>query len=237
MLREACGLRLLSNHNEKINFSQIFSRFAAASIIASTTLANSQPVLADARLNAPTAAGTRVNSDAESLLRYGLPFENKEIRKIQESIESAKANLRTRRVNFAKGDVSNFKSLLARDSGKILGDVPKKNSAEASKSLERLKADISALENAIQTELDAGPGSLQERKALDDAFAAQDVISKELSTFEELLVDPAFKREIPEEFSKLPALQGRAEVEIVIKKADGSDFDVDGTLFDQVKMR
>jgi len=31
---------------------------------------------ADARLNAPSAAGTRVNSDAESLLRYGLPIKN-----------------------------------------------------------------------------------------------------------------------------------------------------------------
>ena len=44
-------------------------------------------VHADARLNAPSAAGTRVNSDPESLLRYGLPFDNKEARDLQIAVE------------------------------------------------------------------------------------------------------------------------------------------------------
>jgi hypothetical protein len=49
-----------------------------------------------------------------------------------------------------------------------------------------------------------------------------------------LLVPDDFKRTIPEEFKDLPALQGRAEVEMVIKKPDGSQYDVDGKLYDQV---
>ena len=39
------------------------------------------------------ASGTRVNSDPESLLRYGLPITNKEVREIQTSVEQTKANL------------------------------------------------------------------------------------------------------------------------------------------------
>jgi len=36
------------------------------------------PGFADARLNALTAAGTRVNRDPKSLLRYGLPLAQKD---------------------------------------------------------------------------------------------------------------------------------------------------------------
>ena len=54
------------------------------------------PAYADARLNAPTAAGTRVNRDAESLLRFGLPFDCKEARELQDAIENVKNNLKVR---------------------------------------------------------------------------------------------------------------------------------------------
>lgn len=221
-----------------VNLAKVqISRQHAAAIIAAACWSVPQIALADRPLNAPTAAGTRVNSDAESLLRYGLPFENKDLRDIQASIESAKSNLKTRRVNFAQGDVNNFKSLIGKTGDKILKAVPLKNAPEAKLSLARLVADIPALENAITTELSSGSGSVQERQGLDNAFAAQDVIAKELSTFEALMIDPDYKRAIPEEYSNLPALNGRAEVKMVLKKADGSQYDVDGKLYDNVQLK
>ena len=62
-------------------------------------------------------------------------------------------------------------------------------------------------------------------------------MAKELSTFEELLVPDDFRRPIPSDYKGLPALQGRAEVEMVLKHADGSQYDVEGKLYDEVRLR
>lgn len=143
----------------------------AGSLCIGTSLAILAPidnyrVLADARLNAPTSAGTRVNSDAESLLRYGLPIPSKEIREIQSNVETAKMNLKTRRIVFAKQDVNNVKSLISRYEAKLLSAVPSANLESAKNSLERLKADVVPLLSAIEQESAAGSGSLQERKGI-----------------------------------------------------------------------
>ena len=84
---------------------------------------------------------------------------------------------------------------------------------------------------------ESGSGSVQERKALDDSFAAQDLIARELTVLEELLVPDDFRRQIPPEYASLPQLQGRAEVAVTFKKPDGSQFNVDGKLYDQIDMK
>jgi len=71
---------------------------------------------------------------------------------------------------------------------------------------------------------------------LELAFDKQKELSKELTKFEEFFVPDSYKRNVPAEYSKLPILSGRAEVEVVIVKADGSQFDVDGKLYDEVKL-
>lgn len=209
----------LKPNSFKIDISQfkkhvLNSKHIGALVVASSILSGSPNIaFGDARLNAPTAAGTRVNSDPESLLRYGLPIKNdKEIREIQGSIESIKANLKTRRVLFAKNDLSTAKSKLASYRANILKAVPKDHLSAATESIDRLNADITPLEAAINAELESGSGSLQERKGLDDAFAAQNALALELTTLEQLMVPDDFKRKIPEEYASLPALQGRAEV-------------------------
>lgn len=191
---------------------------------------------ADARLNAPTAAGTRVNSDPESLLRYGLPFNDKDIRSIQSSIESVKSNLKTRRPGFAVSDLTNAKKLIKSNSAKIIKKFPEVNRAEGQKSLEKLEELISPVEDAINTQQASGSGSVQERAGLDDAFAAQDNLAKQLTVVEEYLIPPGFKRTIPEEYKDLPALQGRATIQFVIVKPDGSKYDIEGTLYDNAKL-
>lgn len=193
--------------------------------------------MADARLNAPTAAGTRVNSDAESLLRYGLPIKNKSVRDIQGSIESIKANLKARRTNFAKGDLDNAKGLLNKYGERIIADMPYNHQVEGRASLDRLYGLISPLSESLSKELSTGTGSIQERASLDESFIRQDDLAKELSKFEQLLVPDDFKRAIPAEYADLPALQGRAVVDMVIKNADGSPYDVSGVLYDKVRVK
>ena len=219
------------------NLSRFITTAAITTILGNTFIVPNfvQPVLADARLNAPTAAGTRVNSDPESLLRYGLPIESdKELREIQENIEAAKVDLKTRRIIFAKNDISNAKSLLAKYTDKILKAAPANHKEQVKASIERMNNDFPIYEKAIGAESNAGSGSLQERKGLDDSFAAQTVLSQELTTLEELMVPDNYKRLIPPEFNSMPQLQGRAEVEVTFKKPDGSQFNVEGKLHDQI---
>jgi hypothetical protein len=166
------------------------------------------PAAAYDRLNAATAAGTRVNSDAESLLRYGLPIPNdKEIRDVQANLEQCKMNLKTRRVEFAKQDIKNVRQLLAQNENKILKTVSPKNQDKAVAALEKLKADLDPLQAVLEKETSTGSGSVQERTALDAAFVAQRVAANDLTEVEVLLVPDGFKREIPEEYAGLPALQ------------------------------
>lgn len=185
---------------------------------------------------APTASGTRVNSDPESLLRYGLPFNDKDIRSIQSSIENVKANLKTRRPGFALADLSNTKKLLKTNYAKIIQKFPEIYRADGQKSLDDLEELIRPVEEAINTQLASGSGSIQERVGLDDALIAQDNLAKQLTVVEELLIAPSFKRVIPKEYESLPTLQGRATIQFIIVKPDGSKFDVDGKLYESAKL-
>lgn len=194
-------------------------------------------VMADVRLNAPTAAGTRVNSDPESLLRYGLPIDNKEIRDIQAAVENIKSDLKGRRMSFVSSDIGNVRRLLSQNSKKIVASAPENHRAKLQETLDKMAKDLGPLEVSVTSESASGSGSVQERTYLDESFAQQDIVAKELSVAEELLVPDDFARKIPEEYNQLPALQGRAEVEFVMKKPDGSAYDVDGKLYDEVKVR
>ena len=162
---------------------------------------------------------------------------NKEIRDLQASVEAIKADLKSRRPTFAKLDVQNLKSIIKRNEQNYLAIMPPNHVQQAKESIDRLKEDIAPLEKAISFGSDTGTGSQQEREFLDDAFAAQSVLSKELSNLEQLAVPDDFRRQIPAEYSNLPVLQGRAEVSIVIKKPDDSKFDIDGKLYDEAVLK
>lgn len=221
-------------YNSDLSISKVIGN----AVLAASLLLNSASItIADSRLNAPTAAGTRVNSDPESLLRYGLPISNKEVRDIQGSIESCKMNLKTRRIPFAINDINNAKNLLEKYGDKIIKDMPSNHKQAGAESLARLKEKMVPLSEAMVSEGSAGSGSQQERGFLDAAFATQDALADELTVFEQLLVPDDFKRVIPDEYKGLPVLQGRATVEMTIKKPDGSQYDVDGKLYDKVDLK
>lgn len=152
--------------NHFLDTKKVFQSFLGAIMITAFTapITSPWPVIADARLNAPSAAGTRVNSDPESLLRYGLPIDNKEIRDIQAAVESAKMNLKTRRDAYAMSDVNKARSLINKYDTKILNDVPAEHKDVAKDTIAQIKEDFAPLVAAINAESSAGPGSVQERK-------------------------------------------------------------------------
>ena len=151
-----------------LNQPKQLSKLISSIMIATFALQFNSPniIHADSRLNAPSSAGTRVNSDAESLLRYGLPINNKEIRDIQKSIESSKINIKTRRVSFAKSDILNAKDILNKNKTQLLKSVSSNHLKEAEESFNRINEDIQPLIDAFDAEQKSGSGSLQERKGI-----------------------------------------------------------------------
>lgn len=222
-----------TKHDEGASIKQLLS---AAVLSAGLSVLCPGAAFADRPLNAPTAIGTRVNSDAESLLRYGLPINSKEIRDVQGSIESIKANLKTRRIIFAQGDANNAKTMLASKREKILAQIPQSRRAAGEAQIAKLQEDLIPLTNSIQLESSSGAGSVQERGALDASFKLQDNLAKDLTVLEELMVPENFVREIPSEYANLPALQGRADVEMVFNRPSGEKFNVDGRNYDSIQI-
>lgn len=151
------------------NFRSFGSKIATLAIV-STLQSSTHPAMADNRLNAPSAAGTRVNSDAESLLRNGLPIQSKESREIQRSIEEIKANIKTRRISFAKGNVEDTRNLLKKYQSTILKYVEPTRKTVAEDIFRQIQSNLLPLSEALDTELKAGAGSLQEEAGITSHF-------------------------------------------------------------------
>jgi len=103
--------------------------------------------------------------------------------------------------------------------------------------LATMNENLDPLENALQKALDAFNGSDQERAALDQAYNYQGKLTKDLNALEEQMIPKDFKRPVPAIYSDLPQLEGRATVEFTLKKPDGSNFDVEGVLSKEAKLK
>ena len=183
-----------------------------------------------------SGSGSRVNKDPESLLRYGLPIDNKEVRQLQPIIEEIRQDIGTKRKAAALDGARKAKGFLK---GKAAEKMTKacREPAKCSAIIDGMVADINPLEDALSASQDAGRGSEQERKAQDDAYAAQDALQKKLTDLEEQMVPKGYVTPVPDDYADLPQLRGRATVEMVLKKADGGPFDVEGTNYPQAKMK
>jgi hypothetical protein len=71
---------------------------------------------------------------------------------------------------------------------------------------------------------------IQEREALDTAYKANGNLLKQLTSLEEQMASRGYKPTVPADYNDMPQLLGRATVEMVLKKPDGSPFNVEGVL-------
>lgn len=102
--------------------------------------------------------------------------------------------------------------------------------------LEKITQELDPLENALKESTDAFNGSEQERAALDKAYESQEVIAKQVGQIEEQMVPAGYKAKVPDEYSDLPQLEGRATVEMELKKPNNAPFDVDGVNYPKAKL-
>lgn len=187
------------------------------------------------RQNAATASGSKVNKDAESLLRYGLPINNPEVRKLQAQLELAKTDLKVKRIGSTIGEMKESKKIIGNKGSAILKSVRAGDMETGTKLLAEIDDDCSKALTALEG---LGPaGSVQERAALDLATKSENAATTKISRLEELMVPTDYKVPIPDEYKNLPVLQGRATVKFTVDKAEkGEQFNINGDLYDRAEL-
>lgn len=192
-----------------------------------------------------SGSGSRVNKDADSLLRYGLPITNKEVRQLQSTIETINTDLGSKRKAAALDGVKKVKSILGdnNNNNKALASMKSACRPDAKAKCDAIVAKmvdpyLNEMSTKIAASQDAFTGSEQERSALDGAYAAYKSLAEELTQFEEAMVPAGYKTPVPSEYDDLPQLQGRATVEFSFKKGPDSAgvFNINGNNYPEAKM-
>jgi len=182
-----------------------------------------------------SGSGSRVNKDAESLLRYGLPIKNKEVRQLQTTIETIQNDVQSKRKLAAMDDVKKTRSQMTKNNKAMIAAC--RNPADCTQILKDMDEVIDPLVQNIQTSMDTFNGSEQERSAIDKAYAGQQKLAISLTALQEAMVPENYSTPVPKEYDDLPQLQGRATVEFTISKPEkGQVFDINGVNFDTAKM-
>lgn len=209
---------------------------AAASLACASLVLSPAPARAAKASNAASSAGSRVNKDPQSLLRNGLPVNGKigsatrklEVRQLQSAVELLGDDLKVKRINAAKGDVSKASQIVNAQAKVIAG-----GNSEVAKILDEVKT---TLDTILPLIADSGAaGSPQERDSLDKAGAAQQKCASLIGAAEARLVPAGFKyTNAPPEFKDVPRLDTRARVRFTFRKADKADtFFVNGKSYKQ----
>lgn len=146
--------------------------------------------------------------DPKALLRYALPIENPEVRQLQDSLEDVAAQLRAnRRWGAVNSDLSRANNILTKKSDKLLASVVDDRKSEAEQLIEQLKAGIAEM-TEIATAKDKTK-TLEKRAELLD----------KIGDLEAAMVSK-FPYEVPQEYSNLPQLKGRATIAAKTSKGD-----------------
>ena len=158
---------------------------------------------------------------------------NKQVRKLQGEIEAIKQDIGSKRKSAALDHVKTVK--------RLLGDAnlpkPCRDPKFCAAVIEKIGAEVEPATNGLKDSLDSQNGSDQERQALDKAYAAQERMSKLLTTLEENMVPKDYEVKVPDAYKDLPQLKKRATVEMVFKKPNNEPFDVNGQNFAEAKMK
>lgn len=169
------------------------------------------------------SASGDVIKDPESLLRWALPISNKPVRELQSELEASISDLRGLKWSKVESHVKAAQRVLNASTAKILASVPGDHAEEAARLLGNVQERIPAVESAV-SEKSTEKVTKVVREALRDVGGV-----------EEMMVE-GFPYQVPEEYSRLPQLKGRATVEMVVRKGGDEEFDIDGTLMKEGKL-
>ncbi|WP_353932086.1 peptidylprolyl isomerase [Okeanomitos corallinicola TIOX110] len=146
-------------------------------------------------------------TDGKALLRYALPIDNKPVRKLQGSLEDIANQLRAnKRWGAVSRDLKQASRILDQPS-KILASVPEERQEQAEAWITELKSGIAELQEIVNN------------KQKDPILEGRAKLLKTVSLLEESMVK-GFPFEVPDEYSNLPQLKGRATIAIKTNKGD-----------------
>lgn len=147
-------------------------------------------------------------TDSQSLLRYALPIDNPDVRKLQVSLEDITAQLRAnRRWGAVVGDVKQAYRILTDRQSQLLASVPDDKKPQAEAIIAKLKAGVETLQTSA------------EAKDKEQTRSQRADLLNLVTNLEELMVQK-FPYEVPQEYSNLPQLKGRATVEAKTTQGD-----------------
>jgi peptidylprolyl isomerase len=146
-------------------------------------------------------------TDGKALLRYALPIENKDIRKIQKQLEDLSQWLRSSRWGPINGEAKKIARAVSRRRDAILADVPEADRDRAAALLAQFDGGIEAIYTAV------------ENRDKEGVWLARANLLDAVGEVEALMVK-GFPFEVPEEYSNLPQLKGRATVVFETTKGD-----------------
>ena len=181
--------------------SQRFTPWACALILAMGLFAMPQESLA----NLPPGDAV---TNSRALLRYALPIDSPEMRKVQKEIEDISYDLRgSKRWNSIKRHAKQAEKNLTLRGDKVLAAVPEANLSQVEALVGELKAGLVSLSEAADA---------QDKTAIWDSRRR---LLAQVGEVEELMVGD-FPFEVPEEYSNLPQLKGRATVLLTTSQGD-----------------
>jgi peptidylprolyl isomerase len=146
-------------------------------------------------------------TDAQSILRYALPIDNKPVRELQNSLEDITNHLRGKQWSSISSDVKKAAAVLTTKQADILRDVPEAKQAQATALIAQIQTGIEALRVATDT------------KNKPQLQADRLKVLAEIGTLEASMVT-GFPYTVPADYRNLPQLQGRATIEIETTKGN-----------------
>jgi cyclophilin family peptidyl-prolyl cis-trans isomerase len=143
-------------------------------------------------------------------------------------------DLQVKRKDSALDGVKKAKTFLSKDAEKYKASC--RDAKVCTELITGIQNDLDPLAQGVKESLEYFQGSEQERTAIDNAYAAQERAIDKLTQLEEQMVPTGYKTPVPEDYADLPQLHGRAKVEMVFKKPDGQNFDINGVNYKEARM-
>ncbi|NJL22958.1 MAG: peptidylprolyl isomerase, partial [Leptolyngbyaceae cyanobacterium SM1_3_5] len=146
-------------------------------------------------------------TDGRALLRYALPIDNPDVRKLQGAIEETSDTLRISRkkISAIKGNLTQADRIVSVRANDLLKSVPDDRKAEGEQLIEQIKSELAEMRAGVEA---------NDREAV---WQERGHVLSAIGLLEELMVDE-FPFEVPAEYGNLPQLEGRATIEFETDK-------------------
>lgn len=140
-------------------------------------------------------------TNGEAILRYALPIENQDVRQMQGDLEDIANQLRGKRWGPISRDISGVRRTLQTKRDRMLAAVPDTHKAEAETLLSQIEAKLPEIDAAL------------EARDKEEIWLKRGELLSAIGKLEAAMVDK-FPFKVPDAYSDLPQLKGRATIEM-----------------------